>query len=478
MTEKSLALKNLLSNELPLERIGPHLRRSVKRAVLSGDERRMGQVARIAVTELLRRGDLLRIAIEGVDDPERPLVLLKGTNRLIDLSPLHYKGIGFDAEDLLEGSSAVPGVDRAGSRRMDEFAGLLGAMEQAQDLEIGNPSSSEPAVVLSGILRLLARLTPQFRLYMMMDGDETLPEDQDSVFHLDPGDPAAGWLGARDPGQAFWIPDPDELPRQILRGASDPEQEARLWNGQPYTCAVAIPLWEPVSVKDPDRDPKEAGLFFLVAREQWSKEALLKLARRLGSFVSRRWQRQNEVNQRIHKDRLTGVFNRAYFDDQFTLELERARRSQAPLTLVIADVDHFKAVNDRYGHQVGDIALKRLAHRLQSKLRRIDSICRIGGEEFAMILPHTSIEAGQDVLKRLLSESPTEEITYLDEVLSIDLTFSYGVASFPDGGADAFELYRKADAMLFLSKDKGRNQCHIWNSDGEPVRLLPEPSCS
>ena len=76
------------------------------------------------------------------------------------------------------------------------------------------------------------------------------------------------------------------------------------------------------------------------------------------------------------------------------------------------------------------------------------------------------------MIRRLLGESPIEEIPYLEDVLEIDVTFSYGTATFPDAGADAFELYRKADAMLFLSKDKGRNQCHSWNSGGDHIQLI------
>ena len=472
------ALKNLLLGELPLEKVGPHLRHSVKRALCSGDPRRLTQVALVVVGELLRRGDLLRVAVEGSTDQAGPLYLLKGTTRLLDLSvlggdPASTIGITLPERGETVAGAATPGRALESPYHPDDFAGILGVMEQAQELEIGNPSSGESGVVLTGILRLLERLTPQFNLYIMVDDAELKPEDQDFLFQLQNNEPSNGWLKERKSGQSFWIPDPGELPLHIQNQERKIREDQGPWRGQGYSCAVAIPLWEPVPDSANEEDRREAGLFFLVARESWSKDAMLKLARRLTSFVSRRWQRQSEVNQRIHKDRLTGVFNRAYFEDQFTLELERSRRSQAPLTLVIADLDHFKLVNDKYGHQVGDIILNRMARRLQSQLRRIDSICRIGGEEFALILPHTSVGAGRDVIQRLLGEKSVEEFEYIDETLTIDVTFSYGTATFPDAGADAFELYRKADAMLFLSKDKGRNQCHIWNSDGDHIQLLP-----
>ena len=471
------AVKNLLLGELPLEKVGPHLRHSVKRALCSGDPRRLTQVAQVVVSELLRRGDLLRVAIEGDPVQAAPLYLLKGTTRLLDLSALGGDSAAVTGIDLVGKSG--PGVGMASLTgpvespyRPEDFADILGVMEQAQELELGNPSSGESGVVLTGILKLLAQLTPQFNLFLMVADEDLRPEGQDFLFTLPLDDPAQVWLSQRKPGQSFWIPDPGELPLPIRKPEGIVREDQGAWRGQEYSCAVAIPLWDPNPEKGGEENRREAGLFFLVAREPWGKEPMLKLARRLASFVSGRWQRQGEVNKRIHKDRLTGVFNRAYFEDQFTLELERARRSQVPLTLVIADLDHFKLVNDRYGHQVGDIVLNRMARRLQSQLRRIDSICRIGGEEFALILPHTSVAAGGDVIRRLLEEKPTEEIPYIDETLLIDVTFSYGIATFPDAGADAFELYRKADAMLFLSKDKGRNQCHIWNSDGDHIQLL------
>ncbi len=428
----------------------------------------MAQTARVVVAELMRRGDLLRVAVEGSESTPGPFYLLKGTSRLLDLESIQSEA-GADSELLGVPTDGPASGEVARARRMEDFSDLLGVMEQAQDLDLGNPNSGQSGVVLSGILRLLSRLTPQFHLFVMVDDADLVPEDDLHVFHLEPEDASHAWLSRRRPGQSFWIPDSRELPQILLQREKQLRQEKGPWQGQSVNGSVAVPLLNSAS----GGDGQEIGLFFLVAREVWDKEAMLKLSRRLTAFVARRWQRQSEVNQRIHRDRLTGVFNRAYFDDQFTLELERAKRSNSPLTLVIADLDRFKAVNDRFGHQVGDLVLQRVARRLQRQLRRIDSICRIGGEEFGLVLPHTSVAAGQDVIQRLLGEDPLEEIDYLDETLRIELTFSYGAATFPDGGADAFELYRKADAMLFLSKDKGRNQCHLWNSGGDHTQLLP-----
>jgi two-component system cell cycle response regulator len=203
------------------------------------------------------------------------------------------------------------------------------------------------------------------------------------------------------------------------------------------------------------------------------RDELLGLAERLSRFVTRRWQQQQQVNQRIHVDSLTRVFNRGYFDSQFTLELERARRSQVPLSLVIADIDHFKAINDTYGHQSGDVVLRMVARRLQEELRRIDHVCRIGGEEFALILPATSQEAALEVVGRLLESRFACQVFHAGEEKELAVTFSFGGVTFPEAGSDPFELFRKADSMLYLSKDLGRNRCHFWSSDENHHQLLP-----
>ncbi len=125
------------------------------------------------------------------------------------------------------------------------------------------------------------------------------------------------------------------------------------------------------------------------------------------------------------------------------------------------------------GHQTGDLMLIMVARRLQEELRRIDHICRIGGEEFALILPDTSQEAALDVMNRLLNAPFSEKIVHEGEVIDLPITFSFGAVSYPASGKDAFELYNKADEMMYLSKGQGRNQCHFWNSEGDHLRLMP-----
>jgi len=463
------ALKSLLSGVLPLENVGQHLREAARRALMSGDRHRMEVVARVIAGELLRRGDLLHVAVQGQTAGHTAWCLLRDQQTLVDLSP-----IGGILPDL---SSLAPSLEQCrvpldnGHRDADpepvrEVDGVLGAMEEAQNLEIGGPLSGDIGAVLTGIMGLLARFTPQFRLLLLLHEPLVELPEGSPLLVCDVADRQQGWLGMREQGSAAWIPHAGELP-PCVRQALDPDM------GNPAT--VAVPLLAPERI-DLGESGREIGLLFVVAAENWERESLLRLAMRLSRFVTSRWHQQEEVNQRIHTDSLTRVFNRAYFDSQFTLELERARRSNVPLTLIIADLDHFKAVNDRLGHHVGDKVLKTVAQRLQEELRRIDHVCRIGGEEFALVLPDTSQAAALDVMTRLVNASYTTATGDDEAVPQVTATFSFGAVTFPDAGADAFELYRKADAMLYLSKDSGRNRCHFWSSSGDHVELLPQQS--
>lgn len=470
MEHQDQALRKLLTRDLPLDKAGPQLRHAVKRALASGNSSRMMSVARTLVADLIRQNILLRVAVEGKAGLDISYFMIKDSDRLVNVA---FLGNNPDAATFQPPTPAIPfkedplpGSNSGAS--LTEFAGMLGAMEHAQDLEIGFPQSGETGVILSSVLRLLARFTPQFDLFILLFEDEILPEDQNRIFKVSSTEKASGWLAFRQPLHSAWIPSPLELP-EFIQEFSQHHPTRGI-----FSSAVAVPLLEPGEGDSNADSGSELGLLFLVAHEDWGKSPLLRLAKRLSRFVSRRWQHQREVNQRIHTDSLTRVYNRAFFDSQFTLELERARRSDLPLSLIICDLDHFKSINDRFLHHNGDRVLKMVAHRLREELRRIDHVCRIGGEEFALILPDTSHEAAMEVMDRLVKSPFTEEIVHQGELIELQVTFSYGAVTFPDAGTDAFELYRKADAMLFLSKDLGRNQCHFWSSEGDHIQLLPD----
>ncbi len=152
-------------------------------------------------------------------------------------------------------------------------------------------------------------------------------------------------------------------------------------------------------------------------------------------------------------DPLTRLSNRRGFRETLDLELQRARRSESALTVLVGDLDHFKEVNDRSGHEIGDRVLQRAGRVLAVCKRQIDSAARVGGEEFALILPGTG-EDGAFVLAERLRCALRDELAGD----SVPVTISFGLATFPTHGETAASLLRAADEALYAAKDSGRNR--------------------
>ncbi len=171
----------------------------------------------------------------------------------------------------------------------------------------------------------------------------------------------------------------------------------------------------------------------------------------------------NAENLRLSiTDALTGVFNRRYLMDQLQRELERAQRYQHPLSLMLCDVDHFKRINDTYGHQAGDDVLVSFAQALRRSLRETDWIARYGGEEFVVVLPETGIEHARMVAERCRIDMATHP--HQAAGTDIAVTASFGVTGWqPDMSADVVldKLIAAADAGVYASKSGGRNQVTV-----------------
>lgn len=156
-------------------------------------------------------------------------------------------------------------------------------------------------------------------------------------------------------------------------------------------------------------------------------------------------------------DPLTGAFNRRFGIRRLREEFNRAQRSHSPLGVVIFDIDHFKSVNDTYGHLVGDRVLVEVSHRAEETLREGDVLCRYGGEEFMLILPGASLEDCQKIAERLLRAVREADVQERDQ--QIRVTVSVGAASYPEVEVGTSEelLYR-ADELLYQAKNAGRDR--------------------
>src|SRR3954451_2975767 len=157
-------------------------------------------------------------------------------------------------------------------------------------------------------------------------------------------------------------------------------------------------------------------------------------------------------------DSLTGVFNRRYVSAHLPRLLERSLESQKPVAILMFDIDHFKAVNDTYGHGVGDEVLKEVAARTNRNLRNFDLVARYGGEEFIVVMPDTDRDAAYAVAERLRRRVGEETFSVSTQVAEITVTISIGVAVVDGVGDTADAMLKRADDALYRAKRSGRNR--------------------
>jgi diguanylate cyclase len=157
-------------------------------------------------------------------------------------------------------------------------------------------------------------------------------------------------------------------------------------------------------------------------------------------------------------DPLTGILNRRGMDDAFQKSISLAARQKLPLCVALLDIDNFKKLNDTYGHKAGDQALTLVATTISSSLRASDSVARIGGEEFAILMPATPLDAAADVVRRLQRNLTNAIFLYENQQLFV--TFSAGVVLWIDGEQPNAVLER-ADRALYRAKRAGKNRVEV-----------------
>ncbi|MFC7241311.1 diguanylate cyclase [Catellatospora aurea] len=189
-----------------------------------------------------------------------------------------------------------------------------------------------------------------------------------------------------------------------------------------------------------------------------SRGELRELAEALNTMAGRIAQRRAELVDLATTDPLTGLPNRRALRAGMARELEHARRRGGPFSLILLDLDHFKAVNDEYGHIAGDLVLRQVGKILQSQVRATDLAGRHGGEEFAVLLPDTGRDAALCTAERVraaLSHTPIEFQGH-----AVQVTASLGVVTYPEHGLTSEELVRRADVALYAAKRAGRDRVH------------------
>jgi diguanylate cyclase (GGDEF)-like protein len=172
------------------------------------------------------------------------------------------------------------------------------------------------------------------------------------------------------------------------------------------------------------------------------------------------------VERMATTDGLSGLYNHRHFQSLLDQQLALAQRYQKPLSLLICDIDHFKVVNDTYGHPTGDRILKSVAQMLTTLARTTDAVARYGGEEFALILPETDTAAARALAERI--RAAVEAHGFDTDLGRLKITLSLGVATFPDVAGAKQELIDRADEALYAAKRAGRNR---WTAAEGPRPL-------
>ena len=210
---------------------------------------------------------------------------------------------------------------------------------------------------------------------------------------------------------------------------------------------------------------ENARLYENVERElevrKQAEEDLKRAHEELQAHVTEVEKLQLELREQALCDPLTGLYNRRYLAEMLEHELARVKREKKPMSVIVTDIDHFKNINDNYGHQVGDEFLKRIADLIGSHTRSSDIACRYGGEEFLLVMPGTTVKSAARRAEELRLACTQIQVPH--ENIKLSVTLSFGVASYPSHGQGAEEIVIKADKALYKSKRSGRNRVTVWD---------------
>jgi diguanylate cyclase (GGDEF)-like protein len=179
-----------------------------------------------------------------------------------------------------------------------------------------------------------------------------------------------------------------------------------------------------------------------------------------------------EMERLAKTDALTGVLNRRNLFEVAERELDRARRYGCAFSILMLDIDHFKHINDTYGHLIGDMVLQQLAATIRDALRKVDELGRYGGEEFAVILPETGIQQAIDVAERI--QELIAKLVLLVEDGPVCITVSIGIATYEATDQTLYPLFERADKALYQAKQSGRNTYCVMTADSSANSKMPE----
>jgi diguanylate cyclase (GGDEF)-like protein len=203
---------------------------------------------------------------------------------------------------------------------------------------------------------------------------------------------------------------------------------------------------------------------------RYSNEELSQIGKAFDEMAETLHERQKRIDDAIvtlHQqsitDALTRLHNRRYLYETLPREIVRAKRNESTIAVIIVDLDHFKRINDSYGHEAGDMALRWVGSVLMKSVRGSDVVCRHGGEEFCVALPEASQESARAKAEEIRQALQELNLDYCGQPLKI--TASFGISVYPEHGTDADTLLRHADEALYDAKSGGRNRVMVYGKD-------------
>ena len=254
-----------------------------------------------------------------------------------------------------------------------------------------------------------------------------------------------------------------DMPREAFKELWDTIKAKKSWhgvvinmkkNGGQYIVDTFV-----IPILDVDGDVVEyIAIRHDITELEETKQQLRNINKAMKNKVDELYSMTNSLEQKAFKDNLTGINNRENFEEIFSIEIAGAKQNNLALSLIIFDVDHFKLINDTYGHQAGDIILVELVKIIEENIKHGDVFARWGGEEFVILTPMTDLAGAKNLSENLRKLVQSHQFSYIEN----EITLSFGVAELEHDDTKK-SLFEKADSALYQAKKSGRNRVEIYN---------------
>ena len=271
----------------------------------------------------------------------------------------------------------------------------------------------------------------------------------------------------RDADQLFRIVLPEYIPVLMDREAQSMQDllsfEVEIRHRHALSGEVQWMLLRSTPRRRPDGSTVWYGVQVDISERKRSEQLLEEVNQQLLLRMREIEKLQDELREQSLRDPLTGLYNRRYLSATLVREVARTDRENNALSIIITDIDHFKRVNDTYGHQVGDRFLIAIAELIKRNARSSDIVCRYGGEEFLLVLPGTSLEAAVRRADEMRQKCAEFSLPHNGKPLRV--TMSFGIATYPTHAQEPEKVIIQADQALYASKTAGRNRVTVWHAD-------------